>query len=135
MPCTRFLAALRLLALTWAVLLGVMAAAARASGDPLGQITEFSAGITTGSGPVGITAGPDGNLWFTEIGGNRIGRITPTGTVTEFSSGITAGSEPLGITAGPDGNLWFTEIGGNRIGRITPTGTVTEFSTGITAGS
>jgi virginiamycin B lyase len=37
------------------------------------------------SGPVGvsaITAGPDGNLWFTEA--KRIGRITPTGRVTEF---------------------------------------------------
>src|SRR5271165_790374 len=59
------------------------------------------------SGPVGITAGPDGNLWFTEFSGNKIGRITPGGTVTEFSAGITPNSGPDGITAGPDGNLWF----------------------------
>ena len=88
-----------------------------------------------GAGPLGITAGPDGNLWFTEIFGNRIGRITPLGVVTEFSAGITAGAEPRGITAGPDGNLWFTEYSGNRIGRITPLGVVTEFSAGITAGA
>ena len=25
----------------------------------------------------GITAGPDGNLWFAESGSNKIGRITP----------------------------------------------------------
>ena len=31
--------------------------------------------------PYGITAGPDGNLWFTEQAGNKIGRITPTGIV------------------------------------------------------
>jgi streptogramin lyase len=79
----------------------------------------------------GITAGPDGNLWFTESPGNRIGRITPAGVVTEFSTGIT--SYPSRITAGPDNNLWFT--GSNSIGRITPAGVVTEFSTGITAGS
>jgi streptogramin lyase len=98
-------------------------------------VTEFSAGITEGAGPYGITAGPDGNLWFTEYDGNRIGRITPAGVVTEFSAGITAGAGPYGITAGPDGNLWFTEPSGNRIGRITPAGFVTEFSAGITAGA
>ena len=107
-----------------------------------GIITEFSAGITPGSRPTGITAGPDGNLWFTEpgigatgSGPDRIGRITPAGTVTEFSAGITPGSVPEGITAGPDGNLWFAEYLGSQIGRITPAGTVTEFSAGITPGS
>jgi len=98
-------------------------------------VTEFSAGISANSLPRGITAGPDGNLWFTEYYGPRIGRITPSGTVTEFSSGISVGSAPYGITAGPDGNLWFTEYSGNRIGRITPSGTVTEFSSGISANS
>ena len=38
-------------------------------------MTEFSKGITKGAGPIGIAAGPDGNMWFTELGGNRIGRI------------------------------------------------------------
>ena len=66
--------------------------------------------------PFRIAAGPDGNLWFTEKEGNRVGRITPAGEVTEFS--VTVGSNPWGIAAGPDGNLWFTEYGGNRIGRI-----------------
>jgi streptogramin lyase len=98
-------------------------------------VTEFTAGITGGASPVGITAGPDGNLWFTEYNGNRIGRITPQGVVTEFSTGISAGARPNGIALGPDGNLWFTETGGNRIGRISPAGVVTEFSAGITGGA
>ena len=60
--------------------------ATRSAGSrPRGAVTEFTAGITPGSVPEGITAGPDGNLWFTEINGNQIGRITPGGTVTEFS--------------------------------------------------
>jgi streptogramin lyase len=95
-------------------------------------ITEFSQGISPGSQPKGIAAGPDGNLWFTEPGRDRIGRITPEGEVTEFSAGITPGSSPRGIAAGPDGNLWFTQPGKDRIGRITPEGKVTEFSAGIT---
>jgi streptogramin lyase len=99
-------------------------------------VTEFSTGITAGAAVVAITQGPDGNLWFTEEGLDRIGRITPLGAVTEFSAGITAGAQPRGIARGPDGNLWFAENGGNRIGKIDPTtGVVAEFSAGITAGA
>ena len=75
------------------------------------------------SGPVGITAGPDGNLWFTERTGNRIGKITPAGTITETTI-ATVNSLPVGITAGPDGNLWFTEQVGNKIGKITTAGVI-----------
>jgi streptogramin lyase len=102
-----------------------------ASNGGLGAVTEFAI-PTGGSQPRAITAGPDGNLWFTETASNKVGRITPAGAVTEFSL-PTSGSEPDGITAGPDGNLWFTEGWGNNVGRITPTGVVTEFpiSTGI----
>ena len=88
------------------------------------------------SDPFGIAAGADGNVWFTDAGGDEIGRISPsTGAVTEFSAGITKGASPFGIAAGPDGNMWFTEYGGNRIGRITPAGVVTEFSAGISPGA
>ena len=88
-----------------------------------GVFAEF--GVPTASGrPTGIAAGPDGNLWFTEIGGNEIGRITPTGTITEFAI-PSSGATPLAIAAGSDGNLWFVESSTNKIGRITPTGTIT----------
>ena len=83
------------------------------SAVPPGTITEFTAGISSGVITEYIAAGPDGNLWFTEYFGQRIGQITPTGTVTEFSSGISSDAYPLGITAGPDGNLWFVENAGN----------------------
>jgi streptogramin lyase len=90
-------------------------------------VTEFG-GLTAGSGPVYITAGPDGNLWFTEINGNRIGRITTTGVVTEFVL-PHPDSGPEGIAVGPDGALWFTEADVSRIGRITTGGAITEFPT------
>jgi hypothetical protein len=103
-------------------------------------IAEFAV-LTPSSTPFGITAGPDGALWFTEPAGNKIGRITPAGAITEFAI-PTASSSPGRITAGPDGALWFTEGNGNQIGRITPAGAITEFAVptansqpiGITAG-
>jgi streptogramin lyase len=117
-------------------LASVLASLCFLSESALAQVvTEFAAGISTASGPAFITAGPDGNLWFTESDGNRIGRITPLGVVTEFSVGITADANLIGITAGPDGNLWFTENATGQIGRITPLGVVTEFSAGISAGA
>jgi streptogramin lyase len=98
-------------------------------------ITEYSAGITPGSVPFGITAGPDGALWFTEPSGNRIGRITTAGVINEYSIGLSANSNPSGIVAGPDGALWFTESVGNRIGRITTAGVISEYSSGLSANS
>src|SRR5579883_962393 len=87
------------------------------------KMTEFPVPNSQG-GLGGITAGPDGNLWFTEQWRSRIGRITPQGKITEF----LAGNQPWGITTGPDGNLWFTEYGSNQIGRMTLAGAVTEFA-------
>jgi hypothetical protein len=80
------------------------------------SISEFTV-PTANSEPRGITAGPDGNIWFTEAHANKIGRITPAGIITEFTV-PTANSGPRGITAGPDGNIWFTESFSNTIGQI-----------------
>ena len=107
-----------------------------AVGAPVGAISEFP--IPTGSREgQGITAGPDGNVWFVERNSNsyaapisKIGRITPSGTVREFplptlESEVGKTSGVREITAGPDGNLWFADA--NKIGRITPSGTISEF--------
>ena len=66
---------------------------------------------------VGIAAGPDGNVWFAELGGNNLGRITPDGTITEFPL-PNPSSQPFAIAQGTDGAMWFTEALGNRIGRM-----------------
>jgi streptogramin lyase len=96
---------------------------------------------TPNSQPIQITAGPDGNLWFTESGLGRIGHITTGGAITELAL-PNSSSRPVGITSGPDGNLWFAEQNARQIGRLTPDGSLTEFAiptansqpTGITAG-
>ena len=100
-----------------------------------GNFSEFSEGLAAGANPQKIVIGPDGNLWFTELDVDLIGRITPSGEITEFSEGITAGAGPFGLTVGPDGALWFTEYHGNRIGRITTDGTVSEFSSPLLDGT
>jgi streptogramin lyase len=107
---------------------------------PIGAVTEFAI-PTAASYPEGVTAGPDGNLWFTEFSGNKVAKITPAGAVTEYTI-PTANSQPQGITTGPDGNLWFVEYAGNKVGKITPGGAVIEYliptagsnPQGITAG-
>jgi streptogramin lyase len=117
---------------TLALLIAAGAAATAPAGAVDLCITEFSTGNPDTANPYGITAGPDGALWFVENGANEIGRITPAGELTEFTI-TTAYSAAQMITAGPDGNLWFTEFGSSgdhnsgKIGRITPDGDITEF--------
>src|SRR5437899_2191717 len=91
------------------------------------RFTEFTV-PTPGGAPQGIATGADGNLWFTEYFGNKVGRITTAGMITGEFTVPTPGSQPDGITAGPDGNLWFTEYFAGKIGRITTAGSITEFT-------
>jgi virginiamycin B lyase len=91
-------------------------------------VTEFS--LPTLGLPFSLAAGPsaDGAVWFTEVGGNNVGKITSTGVISEFPvPGPSPGPAPGGITAGPnsDGAMWFIEVRGNNIGRITTSGTLT----------
>lgn len=41
-----------------------------------GKIHEYSRGLDISAEPTGITAGPDGNMWFVESGRDRVGRAT-----------------------------------------------------------
>jgi streptogramin lyase len=71
--------------------------------EQAGTITEYP--LPNGSEPWGITRGPDGNLWFTDQVGQKIGKITTQGTITEYPVSACC---PLSITTGPNGHLWFT---------------------------
>ena len=109
---------------------------------PAGAVTHSPDLATNNSNPLGIAAGPDGNVWFTEEVGQFISRLTPTTppALTTFNPpGMTVSAAPIGIVAGPDGNLWYTDAraGADVIGRFTmppppgpPAGQVTEFSVG-----
>jgi streptogramin lyase len=91
-------------------------ASANGAGGP--KIKEFLL-PTPDARPLGITTGPDRNVWFVEFLGNKVGHITRSGRVTEFPI-PTPNSTPDAIVTGPDGNLWFTEESHNAVGRITP---------------
>jgi uncharacterized protein (TIGR03437 family) len=78
--------------------------------------------------PLGLATGSDGNVWFTDYGSSRIGKISTKGEATIFAIPSNP-AYPTAITSGPDGNLWFVETLSNKIGRITTAGVLTEFST------
>jgi streptogramin lyase len=100
-------------------------------GRALLSITEYP--IPNATNPVGpsqLSLGPDGNVWFTYVESNWIGRITPSGTITQFPpqvSGVTTPiGSPWGITTGPNGTLAFTTgiPGGCTISLITTSGQI-----------
>ena len=109
--------------------LAVTAGMAWAGAVPAVAMPRSFPAMSDGAYPGAIAAGADGNLWFTEHLGNRIGRITPRGAVDRVPVGPERAYGPAGIAAGSDGNLWFTDSApAERIGRITPTGPSPEFS-------
>jgi streptogramin lyase len=88
-------------------------------------------GITPGSQAYLVVTGPDGNLWFTEYTGLRIGVFNATTKMaTEFGP---LQSPATSLAAGPDGNVWFAERSldglSTTIGRVTPAGAITEYKT------
>lgn len=73
--------------------------------------------------PSSITTGPDGQVWFTATGIDRIGRVNPaTRAVTWFP--LPAGSKPRSIARGADNRVWFTMAGTDQVGRMAPDGTM-----------
>jgi virginiamycin B lyase len=107
--------------------LAAMAFSCCLAGTAAAQTVTAFAIPTAGAMPGGIVAGPDGNLWFTESAGNKIGRLSTSGIFAEFDV-PTSASVPGRITAGPDGALWFLETAANKIGRITIGGSFKEFA-------
>jgi streptogramin lyase len=100
---------------------------------PTPTFYQFSIPVSTNR-PQWISAGSDGNMWFTESPGGKVARITPAGVVTEFTV-PTANAQPQMIIGASDGNLWFTEYstspapGTSKIAKVTTTGSFTEYST------
>jgi virginiamycin B lyase len=124
-------------------LAGVAACIAAAAGTARAlTFAEYDVPANSYSDPGYLTAGPDGNVWFSDDGCSgysgscAIGRITPSGAITEFQdSRLQGGAVPNGIVTGPDCNLWFAEDSPGAIGRITPSGSITDFTAGLESGS
>jgi streptogramin lyase len=74
----------------------------------------------------GIAGGPGQDVWFTDLGANEIGSVTPHGRFTMYAI-PTAHSGASGIALGADGNLYFAESRTNKIGEIDRFGNITEY--------
>lgn len=121
------------------IIVALLTCAGSASAAP--SISEYSPLPNADSQPSGVTAGPDGRVWFTEANSTpssdhtgRVGAMTPAGGLAEFGL-PTSGSAPSDITAGSDGALWATEAGVDHIARITTAGAVTEYPHSGTSGT
>ena len=78
----------------------------------------------------GIAAGPDGNVWYFDVGQKLVGRVSPNGSITQFPlPGTGSGSEA--IAGGSDGNIWMVARsdmnGPDWILKVSPAGVVTKY--------
>jgi virginiamycin B lyase len=91
------------------------------------QIREYEV-PTPKSRPHDPALAPDGSLWYTGQGANKLGRLdAKTGEFKEYPL-KTPRSGPHGLVADKDGNIWFTAISGGYIGKLDPkTGEITEY--------
>ena len=69
-------------------------------------------------GPRGVAVGPDGKLWVTDSGNNRIA-IVRAGQATRFVGKTGAGadglSSPVGVAVSASGRVYVADIGNHRI--------------------
>ena len=87
--------------------------------DPsTGKFIEW--GLPTFGEPFGLFLDDNGNVWFTERLGNRIGMLNPRkNELLEFST-PTDSAEPRGITKSAGNIISFVEFAGNKLGGFIP---------------
>lgn len=97
------------------------------SADGTGAAARFS-------GPSGVAADSQGNIYVTDSGNNTIRKITPAGTVTTIAgqTGVKGSADgtgtnasfnlPTGIAVDTNGNLYVADEFNDTIRKITPTG-------------
>ncbi len=88
-----------------------------------GGVKEYA--LPSSSEPFGVTVGSDGNLWFTDQGTGKVGKVTPSGVVAEYAGDNGA---PEGIAAGADGNLWFVDHSLHNVDHMTTAGALTSYT-------
>ena len=76
------------------------------------------------SAPNDLVLDAHGNVWFTELNADAVGRLDPrTGLMQHYPLGATRSVQkllPYGITVDPLGMVWFTESSNDHIGRLDP---------------
>jgi virginiamycin B lyase len=87
--------------------------------DPAsGRMEVFDA--PRGAGPYGITALPDGSIYYASLAGNHIARVdTETGVATVLEP-PTRQQGARRVWTDSRGNVWVSEYTAGRVGRYTP---------------
>jgi virginiamycin B lyase len=76
---------------------------------------------TVDSGPHGLVADRQGNIWFAAIFAGYVGKLNPkTGQVTEYRPIDGTKIDPHTPVFDQNGILWFTNEETNYIGRLDP---------------
>lgn len=80
--------------------------------------------ISLPSAPNDLAQDQHGNLWFTELNADSIGKLDPhTGIVRQYPLSANKSVQklnPYGITVDPQGIVWFTEASIDHVGRLDP---------------
>ncbi|WP_142213181.1 hypothetical protein [Streptomyces sp. SLBN-118] len=83
------------------------------------------------SQPIYLARGPRCAMFFTELTGNRIGRVDTNGFLREYAI-PTPDSRPIAVAAGRSGHVWFTEEAGAAYAELDlVTGRITEHRTDV----
>jgi virginiamycin B lyase len=72
-----------------------------------------------GPGPYGITATPDGDIYFASLAGSYVGAVAPDGTITVLEP-PTAGQGARRVWSDSMGRIWVSEWNAGQLGRYDP---------------
>ncbi len=82
-----------------------------------GTVQEFASGL---QGASGNDFDSQGNLFQSNIAGNKLSKITPGGTVTTFAT--TGIISPVGVAVAESDTIYVANCGGNSIAKVSPDG-------------
>ena len=87
--------------------------------------------------PYGVLTQPDGSVYITDHGNNRVRKVSPSGIITTVAgNGIYASTgdggqataaslkNPIGITFDPSGNMYISETPNFTVRKVTPSGII-----------
>ena len=92
--------------------------------SPSGAVTTLVYGMPF---TFGMAVDSSGNIFFTDLFGDRIRKVTPGGSMTTF---VTTADAPDSMTIDGSNNLYFTTQDGG-IYKCTPLGVITPIATGV----
>ncbi|HZY96027.1 MAG TPA: hypothetical protein VFE35_02875 [Candidatus Cybelea sp.] len=99
---------------------------------PSGTFTEYQLPDAHSHMPVGISRGPDGNVWFVAVDfygrSPEVGKVTTGGSITEYPLPSNCAQVTDAIITGSDGNLWTSaKCPGYAMVSVTTSGTATVY--------